>query len=890
MVKSFKIREIIQKISKFSTFPRFLGIITAITVLFTFIVLFKIQPVFDYLLTNDTNFLNLNKNLFSKIPIIELLIAIVGALSAILAIVFSLTIISIESVSEKYTPYIIEKYRKNKQTRYTLYAFILVIVASLFLLLIKELLIAYIVLFYLVLIVFGFVTCFILLINYFYFIFDIINPIKLASILAEEVVSNIKDGRKEEVVPIITAMGDISIRSLQRHEEDTASHYISELYDIFLRTVSEIQNLDYLHKILDSYQRILGYCIASKNKLRFKILDIYAEIPMIIYYAEKLNKFNNEVFSEHQTYLNNLYFANKQIINNNDFELFKSEIHSISMRIVDDPKKINEEIKNELFLNDFVQSQLHQDTEIQTKRKHLHILLEKHLAKNFSIFEHYKIVLDSFDEFFSLATKHLTTKEEQEKIKSKSDEIRDKLFKLYLDSTLHRTFLLVGGYCLFVQNEKKVESDKYLRELWLHTNPADARAIIGNEVPISSDIEFLCNMLFWGGENSFFWYDHYSFEGFHGAKNYIYKYFLLLLTHLREKQNKELTISISKETEKEELEFRYIFSKRFISESIELIEYCDELIQESTNWNFLFPPKKQEDKAGIQTSDESKFIEITTKDQFENTKKWLENKKIELENKIKEIESYLPFDSLKVVNCKNKILESFNMSSEISKAVSIKEFDATRDSALDFIFIYYHPIIPKDCLLAASNVDCSALWFGFGRNIAFGEINYFVKQVLEAQDIEKTVVKDSENNMGIYDKIDSTIKSLKGKGYNPTTIFLPLNYLSKLRKEGWNRESKLYGKFTYSDRQTFKFDESTKLEIIHSSNYTKFDDIIILDKNACIWTFKPTEKKERLHVEIKDYKEEPTKIDLIAKTEINLSIENRDAIKVLITNKQSLQS
>jgi len=95
------------------------------------------------------------------------------------------------------------------------------------------------------------------------------------------------------------------------------------------------------------------------------------------------------------------------------------------------------------------------------------------------------------------------------------------------------------------------------------------------------------------------------------------------------------------------------------------------------------------------------------------------------------------FDSQKVVNCKNEILESFNKSSEISKAVSIIEFDVTRDNALDFIFIYYHPIIPKDCLLAASNVDCSALWFGFGRNVAFGEINYFVKQILDTQDVEK---------------------------------------------------------------------------------------------------------------------------------------------------------
>jgi hypothetical protein len=390
MVKSFKIREIIQKILKFLTFTRFLFLITAITVIFTLIVLFNIPPLFDYLLTNDTNFLNLNNNLFSKIPIVELLVAIIGALGAILAIVFPLTIISIESISEKYTPHIIDKYRKNKQTKHTLYAFILVIVVSLFLLLIKELVLNYIVLFCLVLLVYGFVMCFILLIDYFYFIFDIINPIKLASILAEEIVSNIKDGKKEEVEPIITTMGDISIKSLQRHEENIASQYISELYGIFLRSISKFQKLDSLPTILGSYHRILDYCIGFKSQLRFKILDIYAEIPMIIYFSKKINKFTIEVFSGYLAYLSNLFYANKQIISNNDFELFKSEIHSISTRIVDDPKRISDEIKNELFLIDFAQSQLHQDTEIQTKRKHLHILLEKHLAINFAIFEHYK--------------------------------------------------------------------------------------------------------------------------------------------------------------------------------------------------------------------------------------------------------------------------------------------------------------------------------------------------------------------------------------------------------------------------------------------------------------------------------------------------------------------
>ncbi len=879
MGKNFKYQET----SRFFTFTTFLGFLTSIAIIFTVVVLFDLQTILDYLPSAKNDSLNLRDDLFLKIPIDSLLVAIAGALSAILAIVFSLTIISIQSISEKYTPYVIEKYRTNKQTRLTLYAFVSVIVVSLLLLLVKELMPAPTVIFIFLFLFFGVFICFALLIEYFDFIFDIINPIKLASILSNESIDYIKNGKKkDELEETIITMGDISIKSLQRQEENIARHYISELYGIFSTSISEFKKLDSLHIILISFQRILDYCIKFRSELRFKIIYILSEIPTIIFSTKDLNKFNENVFSEYGNYLNKLFYVNKEIISENDYELFQSEIHSISMGDFRDPKQLIDDIKNRLYLNDFNIPQLHQDVEIKSRRKKLFISLEN-LTIKFVRFEDFKIILDESDSFFLLTTKHLT-QEGLDEVQKQSDMIRKDLFKFYLDSNFHKTFFVVGAYCIFIN----IESDKYLRELWSHTKPDDVDGIICNEVPVSSDIEFLCNMLFYGGSGNGFWYDNYSFEGFHGSKIYLYKYFLLLLTHLRETQNKELIINISNDTDQDELEFRYSFLKRFNSEVQELIGYCDDLIQESAKWALLFPTKKQEIKRESQQNTETEFIETTAKEQLENTKKWLEKKKSEFEEKIKEIETYLPLDAEKVAISKTKILESFNESSEISKAARLEEFDLSRDKDIEFISIYRRPIIPKDCFLTASYVDCSVLWHGYGRNVAFGEINYFVKQILDNSHIEKIEVDYVEDIIRLYDKIESTINSLKDDGFNPSTIFIPLDYLSKFRKEGWNIESKLYNKFTYSDRQ-FKLNESTKLDIIHSSNYTKFEDIIILDKKACIWTFKPPDEvKERLHIEINEYEKDISKIDLLVKTVINLKIENSDAIKILTIKKNGL--
>ena len=867
------------KASRIFTFTNLLGFLTSITIIFTVGVLFDVQIITNYLPSVENNSFNLRNDLFLKIPIDSLLVAIAGALSAILAIVFSLTVISIQSISEKYTPYIIEKYRTNKQTRLTLYAFVSVIVVSLSLLLTKELMPAPTVIFIVLFLFFGVILCFALLITYFDFIFDIINPIKLASILSKESIDYIENGKeKDKLEETVITMGDISIKSLQRQEENIASHYISELHGIFLTSISDFQKLDCLDLILISFKRTLDYCIKSKNELRFKIIVILSEIPTIIRSTKNLNKFNDNVFSEYTNYLNKLFYVNKEIIRENDYELFKSEIHYISVQPIQEPKQLIDDIKYKLWLNDFKITQLHQGNEIILRRKNLFALLDRWCVF-FGRFDNSNALFDEVNSFFSLTNEYLT-QECGDEVQEQFDLIKEDLFDFYLYSNLHKTFFVVGAYCIFTN----IESDKYLRELWSHTKPYDADGMIGNKVPVSSDIEFLCNMLFYGGDGNGFWYNSYSFEGFHGSRLYLYKHFLLLLTHLRETQNKDLIIQVSGDMNQDELEFRYSFLKRFNFEVKELIRNCDDLIKESSKWTLLFPTKKQEIKKESQQNAETELIEITAKEQFENTIKWLEKKKSEFDEKIKEIETYLPLDLEKVGESKAKILESFDVSSEISKASRLKEIDLKIDKNVELIQICHRLIIQKHCFLAASYVDCSILWYKSGRNVAFREINYFITQILDNSHIEKIEVDYVEDIIKIYDKIESTIDSLKDDGFNPSTIFIPFDYLDEFRKEGQNTESKLYEKFTYSNRQ-FKLNKSTKLDIIPSSNNTKFEDIIILDKKECIWTFKPDEIEERLRIEINDCDEDMSKVELLVETLINLKVEDCDAVKILTIKK-----
>ena len=878
---------------------------------------------------------------------------IATCLAAILAIVFSISLLAVQIVSDKYTPRVLEYFKKNRLTKLTLFSFLLTIVFCILFLGISDCnQSVYTIGFAL------FLVCCCVFVEYFYEMLRIINPIELANLLRNECLKNVKKQDKEGTENVIDSLGDIAIKTIQRNEETVTKKYIQTLYDVFdeFLKLKEMDPEKY-EPIVNSYysrdadrNNILGYVLDQFFRIYKEAVfrkdsaiteDISDKLFLILYKC--LTKMNNDLLvdqiieAEHSFcrvaienkdvsrfflvrhivdvleinlfqkdriedgYLNKFidsYFfrVNQLILDHDDFELFKAEINDFCLSArTESPNELQKRIENDLFLQEMHQIVYRNKGvygEIEKKRDYLQFLVKYDLSKEFENTKKCEKKLEEFESFVIKQLEKIKDKqyleskflreddkiepEKFENIKKEIEEsienVREKiegnekeflwsikynLYQLYLNSKIYKTFFATGAYILFKGAVGGIDSEKYLKELWMHTNPEDADAgICCNKPPITFDPFWLTYLLFYGGKSNSSWFHDYRFGDFHGTTNYFYQYYLLCIAKTRS----ELRLPSESDLERMrkagktyELEELYKFSNEFISKSSSEAEYCDGLIEKADNWSTLF--------------------KNNAKETLEKTKEWI-NATTEECNRLKsKIEIILPLDSKKAFECKGNILESYMKNSEILELTDVKEFDEERDGGLDFIQIHRRPLTPKDCFIRPSFVDCSALWFDFGSSVAIGEVKYIIDKILKNEEISRIEIKNGEKT---FDEIKFAVNVLKKQNHNPSVIFIPLEYLSTLVKQRQAAYNHL------------KIDETTDLKVIHSSNHLKFNDIVILDKNAGIWTFEPGEgAKGRLIVAISDYEKDKCKVDLLVKTVVNFRIADPNAIKILELYKET---
>jgi hypothetical protein len=263
-----------------------LYLIAITAVLFSLTALLNVQSSTNHsFLLNNYN-ISFNIDLFNNLPITAILSTIAGALAAILAIVFAISQIIISNLSERYSPYILERYKNDPKTMRTLFGFVTVIISSISLLLVNAFLPPTISFMLLSVLLFGFVYSFSLFIKYFYFMFEIINPLKFTSILEKKTVEQITNQNEKEIQNYISSMGDISIKSLQRNEERVCKEYIQTLHNVFeeflklkeanLEKYKSVVNLSYYDRdnaknnilgyVLDQYLRIYKEAVFRKEE------------------------------------------------------------------------------------------------------------------------------------------------------------------------------------------------------------------------------------------------------------------------------------------------------------------------------------------------------------------------------------------------------------------------------------------------------------------------------------------------------------------------------------------------------------------------------------------------------------------------------------------------
>ncbi|MFZ2497669.1 hypothetical protein [Methanosarcina sp.] len=623
-----------------------------ITIIFSFIILAKITFFMNHLPLFNFEFLKNNDSFFKGLP--NKIGLILSSSSTILAIVFAISQISITSISEKYTPYILNEYIENINTKISFFGLIITVIASTLLLYLNELLSATTNYIWSIFLISIFLLSLAHLTKYFHFVFGLINPLNFSSIMSHTILKNveiiksknlgekakeilyslnyisessiivysaihvIKSQEKEEIMDLLPyfkeienwtiSMGDVSIKSLQSCELNTAKDYIDKLQSIFMNEIINYNSSWTLQYILNTFENIIKFAFRSTDDVRFMIMSKYTEIPGIL--LANFQRFSSKTFFYScDLFLKKWFDLNKLIINENDYDLFKDEIHGISLANLQDIINIKESIESNIdkLVVDF-------DNDIESKMSDIRLLIENDLNTNFSDVITYESIFQKIHDI--LLSIQSNTQYSTYELKFK--ELENEIFEYYICSKINLLFLVIGSYCIFANRENNKDYQKYLKLLWFYTSPEDSNTRWLNTVPVPSDLEFLFNMLFFGGMRDNNWYDSYRFEDFHGSKLYITKYVLLRVTYLLHCE-RNLTINISRSMSKSELVYKHLFITTFISHKVELLYWCDKLIFESEKWNSLFP--KIEQSAQL----------------FQQTKEWISGKEKEFENLLVEI-------------------------------------------------------------------------------------------------------------------------------------------------------------------------------------------------------------------------------------------------------------
>lgn len=959
-----------------------------IKIIILFLTLFAIYFILDCSLVVQTNEteqtkLVINENFLQNLNFTQILIGISTALAAILAIVFAFSQVILSNISDKYTPYILGKYKEDKMTYLTFLIFITTIVIAIFSSIFVVDISSVWKLGILLLIATMFGSCFFSLASYFDYMFDIINPLKFIEKLKEDINQNVEEINEGETKDYITALGDIAIKSLRRGDDNVVKKILNIKFEIFKNFLKlkaqdpkryKMEKRSFSHQPKEEKNRISKYLLEQqfrlfKNAIQIKNDDITIEVasklsdyifeliqvsenkdifsevmdtssfhrnlfsqfleeaikandgskyrlmwtfPRVLLHPLPLKKFREE-YMENFTYTNILR-SNEMIINNDDFELFKDEIHTFSLGLHLDPLSSKQKIENNLPLLDvpFYYFNSKEETESFRKRcKELIFYIQFVLIKNFFLNDTYKEFKKLIREFFDHTEKSCDaididhqrkTQSERfenwkgnnfEKLKddvknqvskfkkSKKEimnEIKNELDNFYISSILYKTFFDVGWYILFCKEHKNIDAQKYLKELWTHTTPEDSITTTLNQPPISFDIKFITLMFLYGGIGDTSWKSFTELKDFHDAIHYIYYYYLLLLTYSRMEFNRDLDISIGSKDTNFELEEEYRFLNDFIYEGEKreenkvggLIEHIDELIAKADEWNELIHFRLENKEINAETA-------------FKETKEWIKEKVEKFKEAKVELEKKLPIDEKKVKKCKKEILKSYNETSEIAGIVDQEEYDR-RNGKLELIEIAIRSKkCAKDCFIKVSNVSCD--WRNLGEFISSGEINYILKSISKHKKIKKDKIKlkDQKDIEKLFSKVFKIIECLKNKNYNPSFIFIPIRYFTLIFNKNNERNSILYNKLEIEDGKRYLVpDKNTKLKIFFSSKNIPFEDIIILDKSAGIWTYKIDERTgERLFVDIKEYEKDKTKVDVYVRTLVNFRITNPEKIRIL---------
>ena len=828
--------------------------------------------------------------------------AIATSSAAILAIVFSISILTIQIVVDKYNSTVLDYFMQNRLTQITLVLFLVSIVLSIVIAGMSNCskiicTIAFAL----------FLLCLYVFYQYFTMMLNIVDPQRLGKLLKTESISQINSDKLKELQETVASMGEIAIKSLQRKEILTTLVYAEYIEDILSDVIGTVPDrgkpkeitIDAIKALLKQYQQIADEAILREedqvivdisgrlfyspiHQKGYQNRYINSEIfPIWLHVAEKTIEkrvparieitqdwLHFAVISSYGTftsddqyfkrYLDFLFEVNRTSIEKNDFDLFQKVVDHLSLSGIQSPTSAQRDLVDMLHMYDastFIPD-IHKDegqyAEYSRRTRHLQQEVEFQLPKGFIDFSKFKEQLEDYREFIS---KYIGEGHADETNEA-SSSIATRFSKYIYNLRIHKLFFLIGGHLLYTQDKYETNYVKFIYELWYHTQPENvpSNQITLNETPVAFEPLWLTQLYIYGGVNSVAWTQRFfHYDGFNSISGYITRYYILCMSKCVE-LGRKIALPDLKGLEKYAadgdnlpLETWYRLLIDLNNEFKEIYSHIDALISDSSTYNSLFNSPAD--------------------DVLKKTKEYFEELQQESENVIHVLEGVLPIDDQKRQEFIQGIISGYDRGNGIGSYINPQRYTESEHSSLSFFQISHRKLMPKSWFITISDRLVSGE-FHLGRSIAAGEIQHLIETILNDDRIERQ--NTGRSGKTLYACIQQVTKSLSETGSPPDLIYIHDKLQNQLPKESLDRFS------------TQLAVDGRTLKLVKMSAESPFmDQVILLNSSAISWIYKPSPENGRLHVIVNEYEKDRSKYDLLVKTVAICKVVNADKIVVI---------
>jgi hypothetical protein len=817
------------------------------------------------------------------------LATVAQVLAGILAIAFSVSVLAYEVASDRYGPRILSYFVTNPSTWLTMGSLLVTTLVSVVAIGVQ---VEPMFQWGFLAMTWLFVFCLLIFPYYFQQTLQLLDPRNLAERIKTEVLQALKKRDRPHVLDAITSLGDIAIKAFERGEDEITQRYLDvlgELQDalsapdsILIPPKKDSILLAFLESgvrspIVDQYYRVFQLAITKKNKqLTLHIVDLLTDAiaPMAkrnsggeIAKGILLQQYQafNETAVEHRDVsrfsltrslrdiifsrlraevaedilsicLNTLMQVNMTIIDRQDFEMWREELHTFSR--ISSVEDVYDSLYRELCA---LTSDLHSAkvpiSQDQWTRWHLMAepMRTRITATNKRIFE------------LGLSEIERLIPESEQELQERARRVRQILRALSVTTGVYDVFFAVCVYAFYRRQFG------YIKELWRHVNPPDASASWANVNLIHINIGFLNHQMFHQA------FVDWPIEDYHGRKIYVLQYYLLCLAYALQQTNRDWPPMVP------------TFSKPLLSQSA---EYSMALGQELSAVHmflvnlphYVDEALKQYETVVSMSGEWDDVLDGRGLDALEQAQKWLENteRRQEWKEKAESIIKNLPLDNSRIEAYKKAALEYYQSESYIGQLATTGGDGEKAPTEL------------RSSWRSPEKRDFTLIGLGkpqeVGRKIGFGavyeivraEVAHIVKIILEHEATDPIGLKQLT-----FNEMAKAVKKVDEAGYKATVLLAPTQQISS----AWQNDPDFRTRMTHEGNDRYlMLNDSTRLRIVElDSNYA-----LVLDSNAGIWT-----TVTQLKIEVAECAKDPLAVQITAQEVVDYQVLNPGAVEIL---------